>query len=510
MEKRKYKDQNNKNYIFRIIGLLILIFIFFLATKILENVNENNFSISYNDLSTIKQVIEYYESRYISERKSSDATFSTDVYLEFKVLPYNEDDSSNEQYYTNLITDCARVSFFNNFRLIDSQNDITVQVICKNGKIDKILINDIEDYFIYMDSQINLKNYIEIPITEMSVESEILQECINHNWTAKSVDFGTRESIFDGYDIYFDEGIRVKIISGKIFNIIFNKNYTQNIINGFYPGMDLDTVKNHLGKPAFQDSEKNIIGYKGNELYVFFNENEISVYRNTEEETDDFFELTDRFIAEEIDLLDYMNELTYIWPDYSDYDYGADHVFISYPLKGIEIKINYDDINGILVYNNIKAHLSKIGTYLKNTYFVARLQLDLVFNYEVRRINSEKEMIDNCLEFNESLSEADSKIIGKGMKYDIYPLRDNDGYIFSMRFISKNGDMPNRELVDGISNYCWFGDYFIYSKRMKGIYAYDTNTGVVTRLVTGNDEYRIYGIENGILKYDDEQVNIQY
>ena len=61
----------------------------------------------------------------------------------------------------------------------------------------------------------------------------------------------------------------------------------------------------------------------------------------------------------------------------------------------------------ILVYNNIKAALPKISRYLKNTYFVSRLQLDLVFNAEKRRIEKDRKLSDNCKSYKESLSEDD-------------------------------------------------------------------------------------------------------
>ena len=106
-----------------------------------------------------------------------------------------------------------------NFQLIDKENDITIQVICKNGKIASIMINGIEDYFIYMDSQISLKSYEEIPETEFIIESPVLQDCVNNFWNDGTVWFGERDSIFNGYDIYHDEGIRVRTICGKIYNI---------------------------------------------------------------------------------------------------------------------------------------------------------------------------------------------------------------------------------------------------------------------------------------------------
>lgn len=509
MKKIKYKDQNNKNYAIRIIVLLVLIFIFFLFNLILSNYGKAE-KINTDNIDSIKDVIEFYESKYISETSSTEEGFNTDAYVEFKYPLYSENKSSNEEYFTKIINGCAQVIYYKSYRLIDSKNNINIQVICENRKIQKIIINGIEDYFIYMNSQYSMENYVEIVPIDIIAESPILQECINNRWDPNSINFGSRDSIFEGYYIYFDEGIRVRSISNKIYNIIFEKNYNANVLSGIFPGMDFDSIKQILGKPSFDDSNLGLIGYKGKEFYVFFYKDQISIYRNTEEDTEEFFKLADKFIDEEVDLLEFMNQLTYLWPDYSEYNYNYNYVFISYPLKGIEIKINYDDINGILVYNNIKAGLPKIETYLENTYFVARLQLDLVFDSERRRINSEEKLLDNCLEFKESLSEEDLKIIGESLKYDIYPLKDTNGYIFSMRFISKNGDMPNRELNDGISSYTWLGDYFIYSKKSKGIYSYDINTGYVSRLITGTENYNIKGIENGILKYDDKGIGIQY
>ena len=41
-------------------------------------------------------------------------------------------------------------------------------------------------------------------------------------------------------------------------------------------------------------------------------------------------ELADKFVAEELDLLEFMNELTYMWPDYSEYSYSSNSFFISF------------------------------------------------------------------------------------------------------------------------------------------------------------------------------------
>lgn len=506
MKKIQYKDQNNKNYIKIVIVLFVVIFILLFVQLILSNLQkENNNEISYSSLRTVKDVIEYYDSTYISEEESGEENFYWDIYLKFKFLPYNEDDTSNEEYYNNLLGDVAKILRYANFKMLDTENGITVKVICKNNEIDSIIINDIEDYFIYMDSQISMKEYIEIPTTDFAINSPILQTCIDSNWS-KDINFGTRESIFEEYFIYFDEGIKVRIIDNKIYNVIFDKNYKENVINNIFPGMDIESIELNLGKATFKNNDQNLIGYKGNNMYVFFTNSEISIYRNPDIDTDDFFDLADDFIAENIDLLDFMNELTYLWPDYSDYEYSQDSMFISYPLKGIEIKLNYDDMSGILVYNNIKSNMSKIQGYLENTNFVARLQIDSVFEAEQRRVKNLNSQLEKCSEYKKDLEEEKINLIGESFRYDIYPETDANGNIYSMKFISLSEDNPSRELNDSIDYYMWISnDYFVYSKKGKGIYLYNLTNGNVSRVINGSETYEIKEFKDGILKYDDNQ-----
>ena len=206
-----------------------------------------------------------------------------------------------------------------------------------------------------------------------------------------------------------------------------------------------------------------------------------------------------------------MNKLTYLWPDYSEYEYNSTSVFISYPLKGIEIAINNGDINGILVYNNNKSTLSKIRRYLENTNFVGRLQIDSVFEAEKRRVDKEKNLIKNCDDYIDGLDEETKKIIGESMNYKIFAKKDLNGYIYEMNFISKYGEHPNRQLADSMNYYLWLNnDYFLYSKVNKGIFFYNVNTGRVQRVLTGTGEFKLNSFENGILNYDDEVIQLQF
>lgn len=508
--KEKQNIEINKKIV---IVLIAIIFIVLVSLLLFKNFLESNQTpeLIYDNLTTIKQVIEYHGSKYISEEESNDNNYSLDVYLEFKVKPYEDDNTSNEEYYNELLEDSAKVLYYKNFRMIDEKNDITVEVICKNGKIDSIIINGIEDYFIYMDSQISMREYKEISTTEITVQSEVLQNCINNSWNT-GVYFGERDSIFDEYYIYFDEGLEVRTIDNMIYNVIFTNKYQGNVVNNTYPGMQLENVEDLMGEPTFKDEDLGILGYKGENIYVFFTETEISIYRVTTADTDDFFDLADRYLDEELDFLEFMNELTYLWPDYSEYTYDSESVFIAYPLKGVEIKLNYgDDLNGIYIYNNIKTNLSRVENYFDNTDFVARLQIDSVFEAEKRRVSKNQSLLKLCNEYKESLNEEKRNIIGENSNYDIYPELDNNGLIYEMKFISKFDNTPNRELSDTINSYLWLdNNNFLYSKKGKGMYVYNLETGTVRRILTGTEDYELKGFENGILKYDDTEIEFQY
>ena len=43
-----------------------------------------------------------------------------------------------------------------------------------------------------------------------------LQTLIKNNWSTKNISFGEKTSTFKGYDIYFENGYRVRNINGKL------------------------------------------------------------------------------------------------------------------------------------------------------------------------------------------------------------------------------------------------------------------------------------------------------
>ena len=163
------------------------------------------------------------------------------------------------------------------------------------------------------------------------------------------------------------------------------------------------------------------------------------------------------------------------------------------------------------MYNNIKESLSRIENYLKDTEFVSRLKLDAVFEAEQRRIIKNNNEFTKCDEYMESIEEERKKIIGESLNYKIYAEMDSNENIYSMKFISKDDRRANRELNDAISYYLWLtSNYFLYSKSGKGIYLYNLEDGIVTRIAEGSKEFELKGYENGFIKYDNEEIEFQY
>lgn len=458
---------------------------------------------------TLQDVVEKHENVYIKDQKSKEKGFFIDIYVVFKHDLY-DGENSNETFYNKTIEDIAKFLQYRSFRLIDEnkKEKIEIKVICRDNEISTIIINDIEDYFIYMDSQINFTKFENVESKNFDITSKELNMCIEKNWNY-DLYFGSRESIFQNYYIYFDEGMQVRTIDKKIYNIVFTDKYKEEVLKGIRVGSNFEMIKDFLGEPTFKSGDDKIWGYKSNKMYIFFEENQISVYRNDEDiDYKEFLELLDLYVEDEYSFKDFMNELTYIWPDYSEYKYDSNFVFISYPNKGIDVKVNYEDTNGIVFYNNVGIDKDVILRYLQNTDFSSNLQVDDVFQAEKRRCKNIFNFEEECKGFVERNEGKDDR--NHSQIYDYYAKADASDRIISMYFVSKNSENFNCELNERIDSYVWYNDTtFIYGKIKGGIYYYDLKNQKRGAIVEGNDKgFTIESCENGILKYDNN-VEIQ-
>jgi len=129
------------------------------------------------------------------------------------------------------------------------------------------------------------ENVNEIVQNNNADENSFTSLLIKRNWYEIQIKqlLGNADSSFLLYDIYFYKGFDIRYNNGKAYNIVFHKNFAEDII----PRINMDTsikqVINDLGQPQFQDKSLDLIGYKKDNYYIFFTGTEaikeISVYR---------------------------------------------------------------------------------------------------------------------------------------------------------------------------------------------------------------------------------------
>lgn len=507
----KFDKSQKKVIILTIIIILALILVFLIIS--INSLNHNYEIDVSTGYQSIKKIVEANGCKYKKDSFSENREYPVEIELGFQYDLYTNEES-NEDFFMNLINEIVKFVKFNNVKMIDDQKDIIIEVNCKDGKIESIAINGIEDYFIYMDSQISISKYTEIKALNLNSSADILN-ILNDNFWSSNIDCGTRDSIFQNYFIFFDEGIKYRKIGSNIYNIIFTEKYVGEVVNNVSAGESINSVRTKLGEPSFEDKELGFIGYKGNDFYAFFTGQEISIYRKTTYDYSDFWNLVDQFIEEDssMSFKEFMNKLTYIWPDYSEYTYDSDYMFISYPNKGIDVKLNKDNESGIIVYNNISENLGKVEKYLKNTEFLSKLQIDNVFEAEKRRVAKVNSLNDRCNKFIEDLKDNsdDELACRESNLFQFYMDLDENNFAIATYFISRDGEYANRELDEPMNSYVWINDnYFVYGIYGKGIYCYDVFNGSKQTLIEENDNFNIKSFENNIIYYDEKEMEIVF
>lgn len=495
-KRKKYKriklNKDTKKLILVSLILIVIIILLSCVEKILENKNDSINSQNIIEYSSIEEILEKYGCTYIKETKSKKDNFYLDIYMKFKYDTF-EKNESQERHYDNVIRVLAAF-LNNNFRLIDESRSLEIEAY-KGENSYKYIINGDDDYFANQRSKNTLKNYNEENISTLQINSNILLELIKNDWNDSNINFGSKDSIFENYDIYFDEGIEVREISKKVYNIIFNNKCDLDIVNNIKPGTAISEIISKLGNPTFGTKEERLIGYKAKEFYIFFSENEISIYRNEKVDMTKFENLVKKYANNEIELKKFMNELTYLWNDYSKYDYNERFIDISYPLKGVSIQMDYDNSKNIQIYNNY-ANLEGVKELIEKNKITGKLDQNLVYLEEIDRIAKKEQLLYIC-----SMQLEYSKIKKESNLYAYYI--ENSEIVF----VSKDGNNPNISISDNINTGFWYEDTkFIYSVKGKGIFLYDVINQTKTMLLKGTEEYTFESYENNVLTYDKDKM----
>ena len=478
---------------------------------------ENRVYTSMSDFTSIKDIAEYMGCKYIKVEEATSDYFDIDIYLVFKYQLYT-DDISNEDYYYRMIALMLEFVNYKNIRLIDNEKNIVIAVQADQNtqEITNLLINGEVDYFGTQETLKSIKNYQIFDVAEIKIQAKELEELIDNKWVTKQVNFGTKDSTFNNYDIYFDEGIEVKTVNKKVFNIIFTEKYEKEVVNGIKVNTSFDEIKNILGTPSFshenyvEDRQKDIgyIGYKGKNIYIFFSENEISIYRVAEPNTSTGLADAIKIFNNDAELRRFISSITDMWPDYDMYIYDEDNVTLKYSLRGIKIAFTPSEA-GVYVYSNYNGYIADdvtIEDITKNAELIPRnvnmkIDKDLVDIYEESRI-----MIYNDTYGNAKMGMPDYYT----SEFNVDVAQD------VITFISKKRNYPNHTINKKVNTFIIVSDTeFVFDDEEGIVYKYNAATQELsdlskdTNILTINKNKFMYVKGRGLYLYNIETKKLQ-
>lgn len=457
---------------------------------------------SINEFKSIEEVFLYLNSEFISIEESKEE--NVDYIIRGK-LKYNAE-YNTKTFFENLIQYSAYVLQYKNFYIVDESKNINIFVLCNPEKetVVTYYINGNERYLEKLQNEQNIGKAEQPEITSVKVSSDELNQIMSNSWKTNSINIGTQDSTYRSYEIYFDEGYEIRKINGKVFNIVFTDKYNKDVLDNIKVKASKEETTKLLGKPAFESGET--WGYKTEKFYIFFSDEQISVYPVTEYSTDKIIEALEDY-KKTNDFQKYMNNIRTIWQDYDYFESTGNKIILQYTLKGIKFKYDSSAQNGVILYNNYVGLVNKSNTlqdvinnnalslpekmYYENT--------DLVFENEKTRIAT----LDDYTQYNNLTTET---ILNTSNKYKVN--QDSEGKVM---FISINKQAPNRELRELADSAVWYDDNtFIYSVSGKGIYMYDVQAQKYTTIVEGNDKYQIKVLtkENELI-YDETSIVLE-
>ena len=497
-KKRKVLSKKEKIIIFcaGALAFLIVLSLALMPTRRNKREKINPEDIDLNkSLETVQDVVEYLESDFISMEDSKTEGYDIDIYVNFKYNLY-EENISKEPYFQNFYEKIAIVTNFKSFRMIDSSKNITIEVTCTSNGISEVKINGDVNYYKNEESKRAQKEELKVETIEMDINSEELKSLIKAKWNINNVNLGTQESTFNKYRIYFDEGFEVRVIQGKVFNVVFNKKYKGKVVEDYKVGDRLENIEATLGT-SYKDNQR--LGYKTKDFYVVFSDNEISIYPNYDYDYTEFENLVKEYNNKK-DINDFMDKLTDIWPDYDNYSYDTNYVTISYVLKGVKISFSSKSNDGIQIYENYKGSFKQEKPEYTNLYY--KLNESLIIVKEKQR------KMEDMFEGNEGAPND----IRYSSKFCVLSTLE-DGYYKKVKIRSLDENYPNNELDDTLvlTSYAWADDiHLIYGVSENGLYIYNAETRETEKILSGQENFKItnYDRNTNIIEYDDKKAKI--
>lgn len=380
MEKRK---------VLRIILILLFILLIMISALLVIIINQSNNQVTASIVTnpeTLKDIIEKHNATYVKEE-------SNYIHVIFGKDLFDENGSSNENYFNSIINDLKDFYESEDFYMLDEEKNITISVTfdSKTGEA-VIKINNIENFFEKLNGEAYLK-VDDMQITEDSsiiVSNTYLDKLVMNSMYFSEIkdDLGEGKDLGNGYTSYLNGTIKLRTVPTKaVRNIIFSEDYEGSITSKIDSGMSLREIYNINPENAFGSLSEGYLGYKDADYYLFFYKDEVSVYSYSYNYNETF----EKALAEYLDSKDldsFVNKLVTKWKayDYYEYDKEENNAYILYSNRGIEIDIKNNDPKGIKLYTNYY-FTDETKDYVKKGLITLDSKTDLVDKIEKQRKN---------------------------------------------------------------------------------------------------------------------------
>ncbi len=378
-----------KRRILKIILILLFILLIMISTLLVIIISNSNNKVTASIVTnqeTIKEVIEKHDVTFIMEESNC-------IYVIFGKDLFDENGSSNENYFNSIIDDLKDFYETEDFYMIDEEKDITISVTF-NSKTKEMVtkINNLEDFFKNLEGDAYSK-VDDMQITEDSsiiVSNTYLDRLVMNSMYFSEIqeDLGEGKDLGNGYTSYLNGTIKLRTVPTKaVRNIIFSEDYEGSITSKINSGMSLREIYNINSENAFGSLSEGYLGYKDADYYLFFYKDEVSVYSYSYNYNKIFESALSEYLDSK-DLDSFVNKLVTKWKayDYYEYDKEKNNAYILYSNRGIEIDIKNNDPKGIKLYTNYY-FTDETKDYVKKGLITLDSKTDLVDKTEKQRKN---------------------------------------------------------------------------------------------------------------------------
>jgi len=346
-------------------------------------IKESNVEIE-EEPKTIKDVLEKNEVQYINQ-------IENEIYVVFPKDLYNENGESDKNFFENIVKELAVFFDKKEFYLIDEKKYIDILARYNSELCEyELIINNIEDFYSKTDG----KSYAEVDKSQITkgallgIADNILMTLQLHNAKFSSIKNYIDEGIDEGngYVSYLNNTVRIRTVpSGAVKNIIFKDKYEGYITQDISTDMDLYEIKDKQPYNDFGSVEKGYLGYRHFDFYLFFYDDEVSVYTYSYKQNTTFEKLLKEYI-ETKDLDKFATQLKNKWKayDYFEYNPEINKLYVLYSSRGVEIDIEDNETRGITLYNNYY-FTSLTKKYVKNGLVSFNGDVDILEQTEIKR-----------------------------------------------------------------------------------------------------------------------------